>query len=408
MKFLFNTSCYKPAYKQGGPLHSVSSLAEGLVKKGHEVIVSAPNLDLGERLDVDLNRDYIIDGVRVRFFNAEPTFLQKTGIPYFAKASVYGVDPNYRDWLEIEGANADVLHSHLTFTPENYLVSRYAEQNNKIYFYNQRGNLDPVRLEIGKWKKMAFILLRERGIMRRADALLGLTSHEISTFGRFAPNNRVEVIPNGIASDFADREPDVVRPEIQAILDTCGEDPVFFWMSRIHHTKGADIFVDAVVQALQTGVQFHAIIAGPDEVGLELELKNKVMSAGLQERIHFSGPVAGDDRLALLKRADSFVLPTISEGFSMVILEALASGCAVLTSPGAYFDEIEESGSGRILARSVEAYVSAIAEYAKLGTEGIRAISERGVALVNSRYTWDSIVEDYLKLAQELVETKEK
>jgi len=406
MKFLFNTSCYKPAYKQGGPLHSVSSLAEGLVRKGHEVLVSAPNLDLGEPLDVDLNRDHEFDGVRVRFFNAAPTLLQKTGIPYFSKASVYGVDPNYREWLEMEGANTDVLHSHLTFTPENYLVSLYAERNNKTYFYNQRGNLDPVRLELGKWKKRAFIYLRERGIMRRADALLGLTKHEISTFHRFAPETRVEVIPNGVASDFGLQQAVDARPQIQGTLDLCGDAPVFFWMSRIHQTKGVDVFVDAVIRALQSGAEFHAIVAGPDEAGLEADLRQKVASSGMQEYIHFVGPVAGDDRLSLLQRADSFVLPTISEGFSMVILEALASGCAVLTSPGAYFDEIEKSGAGRIIVSESGAYTDAITSYAILGREGLARIAEKGVALVRARYTWESIVDDYLQLATELVESK--
>jgi poly(glycerol-phosphate) alpha-glucosyltransferase len=126
----------------------------------------------------------------------------------------------------------------------------------------------------------------------------------------------------------------------------------------------------------------------------------------MQEYIHFVGPVAGDDRLSLLQRADSFVLPTISEGFSMVILEALASGCAVLTSPGAYFDEIEQSGAGRIIARESGAYADAIASYALLSREGLERIAEKGVALVRARYTWESIVDDYLQLATELVESK--
>jgi len=39
MNFLFNTSAYKPAFKQGGPLHSVSALAEEIVRRGHQVWV---------------------------------------------------------------------------------------------------------------------------------------------------------------------------------------------------------------------------------------------------------------------------------------------------------------------------------------------------------------------------------
>ena len=406
MKFLFNAPCYEPAYRQGGPLHSVSSLAKGLVRKGHEVVVSSPNLDLGEHLDVDLERDYEFGGVRVRFFDAAPTLLQRTGIPYFARAGVYAVDPNFEAWLEVEAANADVLHSHMTFTPENLPVSKYAIKHDKVYFYSQRGNLDPVRLEAGRWKKLAFIYLREQSIMRRADALLGLTKHEIGTFKRFAPNSRVDVIPNGISADFAETPVVNVDPVIESVISKAGDLPVFFWMSRIHQTKGADVFVESVIQALSSGACFHAIVSGPDEVGLELELKRKVKDANLDKYIHFTGAVSGDDRLALLKRADCFALPTVSEGLSMVILEAMACGCAILTSPGAYFDEIETAGGGRILERTASAFSLAIEEYTSLGRVGLGAIGSRGEDLIQSEYTWDSIVTDYINLSQELMENK--
>jgi len=406
MKFLFNAPCYKPAYKQGGPLHSVSSLAEGLVQAGHEVVVSAPNLDLGEHLDVDLGRDYDFGGVRVRFFNAAPTVLQRTGIPYFARAGVYAVDPAYEAWLEVEAAEADVLHSHLTFIPENAPVSKYAIKHNKVYFYSQRGNLDPVRLEMGRWKKLAFIYLREQLIMRRADALLGLTRHEIKTFKRFAPRTRVEVIPNGISAHFSGTPAVDVSPSITSILSQVEDLPVFFWMSRIHQTKGADVFVDAAILALNSGAKFHAVVSGPDEAGLEDDLKGRVRGAKLGEYIHFTGPVSGDNRLALLKRADCFALPTVSEGLSMVILEAMACGCAILTSPGAYFDEIEVAGAGRILDRTVSAFSSAIEEYSSLGRAGLETIGVRGVDLIQSGYTWDSIVTDYVDLSKQIIKMK--
>lgn len=408
MKFLFNAPCYEPAYRQGGPLHSVSSLAKGLVRRGHEVVVSAPNLDLGEYLNVDLGRDYDFGGVRVRFFNAGPSLLQRTGIPYFSRASVYALDPSYKAWLEAEATDADVLHSHLTFIPENSIVSKYAINNNKVYFYSQRGNLDPIRLDIGRWKKLAYIYLKEQFIMRRADALLGLTKYEVRTFRRFAPNTRVEVVPNGISDGFAKTALVDIHPPIDSVISKFGDLPVFFWMSRIHQTKGADVFVDAAISALNSGAKFHAVVSGPDEVGLEDELKGRVQKAKLEEYIHFTGAVSGNNRLALLKRADSFVLPTVSEGLSMVILEALACGCAILTSPGAHFDEIETAGAGRIIARESSEYADAMTRYSLLSREGLASIAEKGIDLVRTRYTWESIVDHYLKLATELVEAKKK
>jgi glycosyltransferase involved in cell wall biosynthesis len=402
VRFLFNTSCYKPACKQGGPLHSVAALAEGVAKRGHEVFVTAPNRDLNDQLDVDLSKTHLIDGVYVRFFNAEPTLLQRTGIPYFSKAGVYALGPEFAAWVGSVGSSIDAFHSHIAFTPSNRVVSRYARENGKVYFYNQRGNLDPVRLELGKWKKRVFIHLVEKGIMRRADVLLALTEYERGTFRRFAPHNRVEVIPNGIDAGFGEGDLGTPSQPVHDVLKRCGDEPVIFWMSRIHPFKGPDVFVEGSVRALKEGARFQAIVSGPDEVGLEKQLKGAVAEAGLEDRFHFTGPVGGADRMALLRRADVFVLPTPSEGFSMVILEALACGCAVITSRGAHFPEIESADAGSIIDLNADAYGKCISEYVGRGRSDLSRQGRNGTRLVQERFTWDSIVDRYLSLTAEL------
>lgn len=406
MKFFFNSPCYKPAVRQGGPIHSVSSLAEGLVRLGHEVVVAAPNLDLGKPLEMETDRDYVIKGVRVRFFEVEPTFLQRTGIPYFSKAAIYKVGNSFHRWLEAEGRDADVFHSQITFTPENRAVSKYAFKHRKVYLYSQRGNLDPVRIRIGWLKKSAFIHFREKAILRRADSLLALTEYERSTFRRFAPTTRVDVIPNGISLDFAKGSGFDTPSQIEGLLDRICDLPVFLWMSRIHYTKGADVFVESAIQSLSQGVKFHAILAGPDEVGMEMELKERVNDAGLSSFIHFIGPVSGEDRLALLNRADCFVLPTLSEGLSMVLLEAMACRCAILTSPGAYFGQIEEVGAGRVVPRDIDSFSKAINNFVLEGRGYMRDLGLQGLSLVTSRYTWDKVIEKYVNLSRELVDEK--
>jgi glycosyltransferase involved in cell wall biosynthesis len=47
-------------------------------------------------------------------------------------------------------------------------------------------------------------------------------------------------------------------------------------------------------------------------------------------------------------KADLFVFPTLTEGMASVMVESVTAGCPVLTTKGAGFDGLEESGSGRI------------------------------------------------------------
>ena len=182
MRFLFNTVHYKPARGAGGPILSVSSLAEALVRHGHDVLVAASDLDIPGRLPVEYGRDVEIEGVVVRYFAAKRTVLQRTGIPAFAKSGVFRFGPEFGAWLRAVGPRCDVIHSHISYTWTNRPCSLYAQRHRKVYLYHQRGNLDPVRLKRGRWKKMAYFWLRERPIMRRADVLIALTTHEIDSF----------------------------------------------------------------------------------------------------------------------------------------------------------------------------------------------------------------------------------
>src|SRR4029077_7836067 len=79
MRFLFNTVFYKPAKGGGGPIHSVSSFAEELVRRRADVTVATSNRDIPGSIEVATSLDHWIEGVRVRYFEARPTRLQRTG-----------------------------------------------------------------------------------------------------------------------------------------------------------------------------------------------------------------------------------------------------------------------------------------------------------------------------------------
>jgi len=400
MNFLFNASCYKPAFKQGGPIYSVSALAEGLIRRGHEVTVLTPDLDLFEKMDVPLDRNVEIEGVQVRFFKTKPALLQRTRLPYFSRAGVYAHGPEVAEWLQRVGKSIDVFHSQISFLPTNSLVSRYAKAEGKLYLYSQRGNLDPVRLKAGSLKKRIYIELIEKNVMRRADALIALTPYEQDSFRRWVPEVASEVIANGIEKSYGEKAPSVVSKQLGHLFLRCGQEMVFLWMSRIHPLKGPDIFVQAAIRALQAGARFHAILAGPDEAAMESALKAMVMESGFGDRVHFCGTVKGADKLALLQRADCFVLPTESEGFSMALLEALACRCAVLTSSGAHFDAIAHVGAGRVIPRTIESYAGAMCQYSEAGRSVLGEIARRGRGLIESHYTWDAVILKYLALVK--------
>jgi hypothetical protein len=61
LRILYTVHGYKPAYRLGGPVISVSEVAERLVRRGHEVIVFTSDSNLDETLDVPVNQPVKVD-----------------------------------------------------------------------------------------------------------------------------------------------------------------------------------------------------------------------------------------------------------------------------------------------------------------------------------------------------------
>lgn len=130
--------------------------------------------------------------------------------------------------------------------------------------------------------------------------------------------------------------------------------------------------------------------------------KDLVRQAGLAERVIFPGMVQGDLKLDLLARADLFCLPSDAEGFSMAVLEALASGTAVLLSPGCHFPEAESAGAGRIVSPDPDSLAAALAQLLA-HPDCLKVMGKSGYDLVRRNYSWDRITDELVDAYLEVV-----
>ena len=346
MRILFTVHGYKPAWRIGGPIISVSSLAETLVRKGHEVIVLTSNWNLDRDLDVPTERPVDVEGVQVWYF--KPYQLLKRlfpGVAYVSKSLGFLYSPKMAQVLDRLVPGVDIVHTHLPFIYPTYAAARAAFRYGKPLFYHQRGGFDPERLKFRSLKKALYIRLIEMSILKRATTLVALTDAEAAHYARLGVGTPCRVIPNGIDAGAYSAPGDL------ASLRRLGVDErhtVVLFLGRIHPIKGADRLLEAFLQVKLDLPDALLVLAGPDEFGLEGRLRHRTDAAGLARSVIFPGMVEGVTKNQLLARADLFCLPSTAEGFSMAVLEALASGTPVLLSPGCHFPEVEQAGAGRI------------------------------------------------------------
>ncbi|MBI2767742.1 MAG: glycosyltransferase [Chloroflexi bacterium] len=171
----------------------------------------------------------------------------------------------------------------------------------------------------------------ERGIVRRADAIVTASAHERQLLERYyhASPSKMQTIPCGVDLElFRPRD----RADSRARLGLPAEGPVLLWVGRLEKLKGVDILISAVA-ALDDRSVTLLIVGGDDRATpLRAELERQAREAGIAANVRFEGAVAHDSLPAYYSAADVCVVPSYYESFGLVAVEAMACGTPVVAS----------------------------------------------------------------------------
>ena len=349
MKILHVVPTYLPARRYGGPIVAVHGLCRALVARGHDVTVFTTNVDGNAESDVPLDREVLLDGVRVRYFASTLRRLY--------------VSPAMRSALRDIGS-FDLVHNHSVFLWPTMAAARAAKKQNVPYVISPRGMLvrDLIKRK-SRFVKSAWIRLIERRSFADAAAIHFTSERELLDARETRiPIPRPFIVPNGI---------DVIpRPDVPRDPDTV----VYF--GRINWKKG----LDRLIAALPPHAKL--IVAGNDEENLTPKLRELARGRDVE----FRGPVYGDAKWELLARAGAFVLPSLSENFGNVVVEAMMMSTPVIVSPEVGVASDVASAEAGVVTHD---FASAISDVLR----DPRDYGRNGRALVESTFTWPAVAE---------------
>ncbi len=372
MKVLHVIPSYVPAYRYGGPVYSVHGLCRALVGRGLALDVFTTNRDGPGESAVPIGEPVDVDGVRVWYYRC-PALRRLFWAPAMGRA------------LRRRVAGYDLVHVHALFLWTSVAAGRAARRAGVPYIVSPRGMLvrDLVRGR-SSWAKTGWIRLFGRKLLANAAALHVTSSVEagaVRSFGLALPP--LFVVPNGIDPPAGAGDGRASRPE----ADDADRPSDLLFLGRISWEKG----LDRLLVALRSVPGAQLTIAGNDEGGYRPRLERQAQAAGVADRVRFTGPVADARKRALLQSAKLLVLPSYSENFGNVVLEAMAEGCpAVVTPEVGASDLLVESGAGIVAGGSPETLGPAIA--ALLADAGRRReMGERGREAARVRYCWSAV-----------------
>jgi|TARA_R100001369_G_scaffold83399_3_gene115595 sugar transferase (PEP-CTERM/EpsH1 system associated) len=219
------------------------------------------------------------------------------------------------------------------------------------------------------------------------------------------PEKKLRQIYNGVdAGKFSPRQDDAqlgdlappgLLPENAVVVGTVG---------RLAEVKNQQLLIEAVGYLftkrpiLRGTLRLVLVGDGP----LKLQLVDRVKQLGLSDVVWFSGD--RNDVPVLMQLMDIFILPSLAEGISNTLLEAMASGLPVIaTSVGGNVELIEEGVNGRLVpVNNVVAMADALAELVDDPTLR-QSMGEKGLALVRTTFNWEKTVADYLAVYDTLL-----
>lgn len=361
MRLLHVVPTYLPATRYGGPIYAVHGLCRALVRRGHEVDVFTTNVDGPLDSDVPLGTPMNLDGVSVHYFR---TTLRR----------LY-VSPTMRQAFEASIDRYDAVHLHSVFLWPTYAAARAAQRHGVPYVVSPRGMLVPELItRKSRFAKSLWIRAIERRTFSRAAAIHFTARSEWDDAVRMRmPLPDPFVIPNGI--DLP------IQRSVPRLPNT------LLFLGRINWKKG----LDCLIEALPHVPNVNVIIAGNDEENLTPKLRALAERTGVLDRIDFHGPVSGGEKDALLQTSTALVLPSHSENFGNVVLEAMAVAMPVIVTPEVGLaPDVAESGAGVVTANAPAALAESISEL--LGDGALRAeMGARGRKLVEERFTWERV-----------------
>ena len=329
----------------GGVAASVLALSRGLARRGH-------------KLDIVVLDD-----------SASP-WLADIALPIHALGAgltSYRYSSKLLPWLKKQGGDYDRVIVNGIWQYLSFAAWRRYAGSSIPYYVFPHGMLDPWFKEtfpLKHLKKWLYWPWAEYRVLRDAAAVIFTSEEERSQARKsfWLYRCREKVSPLGVEAppissnaklEFLSRYPQLQNARI------------FLFLGRLHPKKGCDMLLEAFAQ-MRSNDSISLILAGPDQVGWESDLRRQVTRLNLTNRVVFTGMLEGSMKQGAFANAEAFVLPSHQENFGISVVEALAASVPVLVSNrvniwreieadrAGYVESDDLAGTTRLLQRWID------------------------------------------------------
>ncbi len=281
-------------------------------------------------------------------------------------------------------ADLDILSVHGLWKYCSVGSQRWHRRTGRAYVVHPHGMLEPWALRNARWKKRIAAALYENQHLRGAACLRALSEAEARSIRGYGLRNPICVIPNGVDLPDLSEANEKSQSESRKTL---------LYLGRLHPKKNISNLIRAWNETLNShrgsGERWVLAIAGWDQGGYESELKR--IAAGTS--VVFLGPQFGADKSECYRACDAFILPSLSEGLPMTVLEAWAHAKPVLMTRECNLPEGFAAGAALQIGTSPEEIAAGLRQMVEMSDDDRRKMGDHGHTLAATRFSWRQIGE---------------
>ncbi|WP_228739306.1 glycosyltransferase family 4 protein [Marinobacter arenosus] len=191
------------------------------------------------------------------------------------------------------------------------------------------------------------------------------------------------------------------RVDLRQELGLRPETTLVVSIGNIRPAKGYEYLVNASILMAESDPDIHFVVVGHQRKGLFEELTRQISTAPHEPNIHWLG--FREDVADILRQADIFLLPSVSEGFSISTVEAMMAGVPVIATRSGGPEEIIDDGKTGFLIpiRDPAAIVSAIKKLT--ATEIRKAVVPSARSIAGQKFGLATMLKEYRGLYQQLI-----
>jgi len=293
----------------------------------------------------------------------------------------------------------DVLHVLCSWMYPSVVCIRWGRETRRPVIVSGSGSFDPWALANSRWKKRIAESLYERRHLRRAACIHALCEAEALALRDYGLRNPICIIPNGVDLPEAAPSTRIRAPWRNSIP---AEAKVLLFLGRVHPKKSVTALIHAWGDLQRTTTEYNGwwlVIAGVDEIGYEAECKRHMSEAGVS-RVIFVGPQYATAKEGSFRNASAFVLPSLSEGLPMAVLEAWSYGLPVLMTPECNLPEGVKAGAAIQCTSDAQGIKRGLLALFSMSHAERHQMGEAGRRLVEKRFTWASAAREIASVYQ--------